>query len=419
MLLAAMGTACGGGAGTNSMLRDSTAHRSAGPSTTTTSTIVAMPAPKVIDRGNDFVAVARSLLLFDRWVEGRRTGAHVVEVDSAPFELTVHSERRNVVTLLLTEHLAHREAIAADGSILARDATRTEQYVISIARANEKSPWRVNLVERVHAKTEVQLGGGAGADADGSGELDHRRFAVGVEVDAPDSPPVTHDAGERSLPRLIHYVATPLLPNSDTPGSLENLCNASSTAGIVYGWLYRVIAYTAGGRIVSDTHQCVPFPDQNDRSVPPPPPTLPEPPTIGEVWRAIQLPLPIIGANPVSRGVTGLTTRLWSGGAQTALIAVTLRGFVVTGTARVVEYRFATDEGYLGAGGPGSAPAPAFTHDFATKGAHALSVSSVWRATVTMTGPGVAVPIPIDINVAVLTATADYPVTEVRSRLVG
>jgi hypothetical protein len=36
-----------------------------------------------------------------------------------------------------------------------------------------------------------------------------------------------------------------------------------------------------------------------------------------------------------------------------------------------------------------------------------------------MTGPGVAVPIPIDINIAVLTATVDYPVTEVRSRLVG
>ena len=28
-----------------------------------------------------------------------------------------------------------------------------------------------------------------------------------------------------------------------------------------------------------------------------------------------QLPLPVVGVNPVSRGVTGLTTRLWSGGA--------------------------------------------------------------------------------------------------------
>ena len=39
-----------------------------------------------------------------------------------------------------------------------------------------------------------------------------------------------------------------------------------------------------------------------------PPPTLPEPPTIGEVWRAIQLPIPVVGANPVSRGVKPFST---------------------------------------------------------------------------------------------------------------
>ena len=259
--------------------------------------------------------------------------------------------------------------------------------------------------------------------AEGSGELHDGRFAVGVEVAEPGTAPQTRDAGDRSLPRLIRYVATPLPAGTNTPGSLENVCNASGGAnggaGVVFGWLYRVIAYAPDGRIVSDTHVCVPFPDQNDRSSPPPPPALPEPPTIGEVWRAIQLPLPVIGANPVSRGVTGLPTRLWSGGAQTAVVGATIAGFTVTGTARVVEYRFATDEGYLGAGGPGSESSPAFTHDFATKGAHTLMVSSVWRATVTMVGPGVTVPIPIDINIAVLTATVDYPVTEVRSRLVG
>jgi hypothetical protein len=271
------------------------------------------------------------------------------------------------------------------------------------------------------AMTGVVLHASSVRAAEGSGELHNGTFAVGVEVESPGSQPVARDAGDRTLPRLIHYVATPL-PN-DTLGSLENLCNARSPAsggaGVVYGWLYRVIAYTADGRIVSDVHVCVAFPDQSDRSRPPPPPTLPEPPTIGEVWRAIQLPRPVIGVNPVSRGVTGLTTRLWSAGAQTARVGATIDGFTVTGTARVVEYRFATDEGYLGASGPGSEIDPAFTHDFATKGAHTLLVSSVWRATVAMTGPGVAVPIPIDINIAVLTATVDYPVTEVRSRLVG
>jgi len=272
------------------------------------------------------------------------------------------------------------------------------------------------------AMTGVVLHGSGARAAEGSGELHNGTFSVGIEAAAPGSQPETRDADDRSLPRLIHYVATPL--PTDTLGSLENLCNASGAAitdpaGIVFGWLYRVIGYTADGRVVSDVHVCVPFPDPTDRSAPPPPPTLPEPPTIGEVWRAIQLPPPVIGVNPVSRGVTGLTTRLWSGGPQTAQVGATIDGFTITGTARVVEYRFATDEGYLGAGGPGSESSPAFTHDFATKGAHTLLVSSVWRATVTMAGPGVIVPIPIDINVAVLTATAAYPVTEVRSRLVG
>jgi hypothetical protein len=58
-------------------------------------------------------------------------------------------------------------------------------------------------------------------------------------------------------------------------------------------------------------------------------------------------------------------------------------------------------------------------HRFVRKGAHTLSVSTVWRATVTMTGPVGTVPVPVDLDTAVLTATVDYPVVEVRSRLVG
>lgn len=256
---------------------------------------------------------------------------------------------------------------------------------------------------------------------EGSGVLRGSRFGVGIEVTSPGEP-VTHDAGDRSLPRLVHYVVTQL--KSETTGSIENLCDASGNAltdpaGIVFGWLYDVIAYSSDDRVISDTHVCVAFPDPNDRSAPPPAPTEPVAPTIGEVWQAVGLPRPTIGVNPVSRGVTGLLTRLWSGGPQTAQVAATINGFTVTGTARVVAYRFATDEGYLGESGPGDESNPAATHEFATKGVHTLSVSSVWRASVTLSGPGVVVPVAIDISVAVLTATVDYPVVEVRSQLVG
>ena len=131
--------------------------------------------------------------------------------------------------------------------------------------------------------------------------------------------------------------------------------------------------------------------------------------------------LPLLSrANPVTRGVTGLDTWLWSGGPTVVQVATTIGAFRITGTARLVSYRFATDEGFLGeTAAPGDDERPAAIHRFAVKGAHTLSVSSVWRATVTMTGPGGTAPVPIDIDTAVLTATVDYPVVEVRSRLVS
>ena len=101
-------------------------------------------------------------------------------------------------------------------------------------------------------------------------------------------------------------------------------------------------------------------------------------------------------------------------------VAATIGAFRITGTARLVGYRFATDDGFLGETvAPGDDAHPAAMHRFVRKGAHTLSVSTVWQATVTMIGPGGAAPVPIDLDTAVLTATVDYPVVEVRTRLVG
>jgi len=259
---------------------------------------------------------------------------------------------------------------------------------------------------------------------DPSGELSGGSLGVGIETAQgaqPGAPPGPVDSHSSSLPALVHYVWTPL-PGGPL-GSLEGLCNAAGTAAggnePVFGWLYRVEAWTRDGRLVSDTLDCVAFPGA-PRSTPPPPPVAPTPPTIGDVWRAVPLPRPIIGANPVGRGVTGLATLMWSGGGQTAQVAVSIGGLRVVGTASLVEYRFATDEGGAGSSTtPGHASRPAAAHRFVRKGAHTLSVSSVWRANVTLIGPDGAAPVPIDLDTAVLTLTVAYPVTEVRSRLVG
>jgi hypothetical protein len=260
----------------------------------------------------------------------------------------------------------------------------------------------------------------AGAASEGSGELRGGRLGVGIEVDRAGG--FTVEAGSPALPRLVSYSWAPLAPGR--AGSLQNLCNASGgpiadPTDVVFGWLYEVVATARGGRVISVTHECVPFPDPNDTATPPLPPDVVAP-TVGDVWRAVALPRPVVGANPVTRGVTGLDTWLWSGGPSVAQVAATIGAFRITGTARVVGYRFATDEGFLAATvAPGDDARPAAIHRFAWKGAHSLSVSTVWQATVTMTGPGGTAPVPVDLDTAVLTTTVDYPVVEVRSRLVG
>jgi hypothetical protein len=184
VLLAVVGTACGGGervhatAGPRAqpvVARDGPSHPAPG-----------LPRPGVVDRGTDVAGVARSLLLFGRWLawrdpdpalvarayqpgsppariaardvaELRRTGARIVEVDRAPLELVIISRTPNVVSFRLTEHLAHRELIAASGRVLRSDAARTERYVVSIMRSRREAPWRLNLFERAAPKIEVQL----------------------------------------------------------------------------------------------------------------------------------------------------------------------------------------------------------------------------------------------------------------------
>ena len=186
MLLAATGAACGGGATENSTARSSAPEPSGANARSTSKPAVHRAPPPVIDRGTDFVGITRSLVLYVRWLEWhhpdpslvervyqlgspaervaskhvtelRRIGAHIVEADTAPFELAVISVTPNVVSLRLTEHLSHRELIAASGRVLARDRARVEQYTVSIARANGAAPWRVNLVERKSPRIEVQL----------------------------------------------------------------------------------------------------------------------------------------------------------------------------------------------------------------------------------------------------------------------
>ena len=164
---------------------------------------------------------------------------------------------------------------------------------------------------------------------------------------------------------------------------------------------------------------CQPL-DPNAPNQPPVPPPVAQPPTIGEIWRSIALPVPPIGASPATRGITGLSTRVWTDGAAPVAIAVSLGGFTITGTARVVEYGvFAGEGGWTPSPDAGASDAPAAEHTFETTGTYRLGVGTRWSAVAVINGPGLAAPLTIDLGRAIVTNGRDYPVVQIRARLVS
>jgi len=147
------------------------AASSASTSTTGAHRVEKSRAPRVLDHGENAVAVARSLLGYRRWLERhpdpalvdrtyawgsnvardltarittlRRTGRRVVEVDAAPLDFAIVSHLADVVAFHVTEHLAHRELIDAGGTVLRRVGPETEYYDVLIERDRSDSPWRV------------------------------------------------------------------------------------------------------------------------------------------------------------------------------------------------------------------------------------------------------------------------------------
>jgi hypothetical protein len=218
------------------------------------------------------------------------------------------------------------------------------------------------------------------------------------------------------------------VPNSSTPFSLEHLCNASNApfdpagSAIPWGWRYTVyLRDRSTGALVGEPQQiCVPLTDAAS-GTPPAPPTLPEPPTIGEIWDAVALSAPNVGVSPANEGVTGLETRLWAANPRTDVaVSVTLDGFTVTGTAHLVGYSFDFGDGdAITTTTAGDARAPAARHVYETKGAYALRIAALWRGQFVMSGPGITTPVPVDLRTAQLTTTRSYRVVEIRSVLRG
>jgi hypothetical protein len=269
--------------------------------------------------------------------------------------------------------------------------------------------------------TVANAGGGEGALRGSPPQL-----GVGLRVSVPGIAGTGHDtyaADDPSAPRPVFERAIPSTSGGGA-GALGNLCTTpDGPQGPEYrlgnGWYYYIELFaTATGAYLSTLGTvCVPL-GPAGVVAPPPPPTLGQPPTIGEIWKAVGLPVPAIGVSPGARGITGLPTWIWTAGSAPVAVSVSLSGFRITGTARVVGYgEFPGEGGWVRSRSGGREGRPALTHTYEQAGTFRLGVATLWSASAVLTGPGLDAPFAFDLGTAVVTNGRDYPVVSVTTHL--
>jgi hypothetical protein len=250
-------------------------------------------------------------------------------------------------------------------------------------------------------------------------------LGVGLLVAAPGhrgALGTTYHSDDPAAPRPLYTRAIPATSGGDP--DLSNLCFTPEGPqgpeyGLGNGWWFEIHLFSAAdGRDLGTTGAvCQPL-TAPAADGPPAPPEIPQPPTIGEVWRAVGLGAPPLGTSPAVRGVTGLPTWVWTAPAAPVGVAVTLDGYRVAGTARAEGYAVYTGDGdWVRVDGAGRPDDPALAHTYETRGVYRLGVATIWTATATMTGPGLAAPLTVDLGAALVTNARDYPVISVRSVL--
>jgi hypothetical protein len=243
--------------------------------------------------------------------------------------------------------------------------------------------------------------GTARAEVSGNGSLGQPGdVQVGVTYSNPGSS--TTSAGATPL---VSYVSYRVIPERATIGSLAGWCAVPGNP--LGGIEYHIVGTAPNGAVVADYRACVPIQATGGT----PTVALPQPPTLGETWRAARLPTPVILTDPGTRGITGLDTRIWTTGPNTKTIAAAIRGYRIVGTAILDHYTISVDGGPAQDAGTGH-------YTFETKGPHTIAIGAVWHGTATLTGPDLNAPVVLpDIGTATLTTTRTYPVNEIRSVL--
>jgi hypothetical protein len=244
-----------------------------------------------------------------------------------------------------------------------------------------------------------------------TGDLHHGGdTTVDVRVGEPGSGTSGHGGTGGSRPIVQYDVTWSVDPQAAVIGSAAGLCSIPGGVGVgAFGFEYHFIGRDAAGNIVDDTFVCVAFVDATGTR--PPVPATPAVPTVAEAWNSVQLPAPTVALDPENRGITGLETRISTTGPTNVVIAATIRGYRITGTASLDHYVISVDGG-------AEIDAPNGKYTFEKKGKHTVAVSAVWHGVAAVTGPAPLTPIDnVDIGTATITSTRTYPVNEIRSVL--
>jgi hypothetical protein len=256
-------------------------------------------------------------------------------------------------------------------------------------------------------------------DGDGDGAFGGDGSGASISVwasSSTDGDP--NDADDPNGPRRWSRRSTP------DPGQPSDPIAGICAAGIDpvtgfprFGWPFTIETIdNTTGAVVSAQRICVALDPATPG--PPPSPSVPDPPTYGEIWKAASITPPTIGVNPNVEGVTGLATRLWAGGPNTVQITASIRGYTATGTATRIGYWFSPGDGpaVIRSAEGGQSDAPAGSHLYETRGSYVLRAGALWEASVTVSGPDIPTTI-VDLGQALIVVARDYRVVEVRSQL--
>ncbi len=124
-----------------------------------------------------------------------------------------------------------------------------------------------------------------------------------------------------------------------------------------------------------------------------------------------------VGVSPPTEGITGMDTWYWYKGDSSPVgLSLSIRGYSVQMSAKVVRFTWDSGDGSRGGGRlGGSEAAPGLRHVYETKGDYVITMVATWEGSYTFSGYGVSSG--GSLGSVSMTSTHPYHVFEIRGVL--